>query len=80
MRALGIECGRAAAGMRASYRSAKLPQAIVSPAEELDEPDVAEHLELLADFVSNVAILGVKPSEAFLERVSVAQIKLRLAQ
>jgi hypothetical protein len=67
-------------GTRASYRRAKSAQAIIPPAEELDQPHVAKHLKLLADFVAEVAILRVKPRELRLECVRFAQIESRLAE
>src|SRR5579864_6136632 len=46
----------------AALHKKRLQEAVVGGAEELEEAEVAENLELLADFVADVAIIGISVS------------------
>ncbi len=79
MRTIGVSSDREVDSLRlplrAGFRSQKtlaqndqrfllsLPQAIVTGGEEIEEANVPEDLQLLADFVADVAILGMKPCQ-----------------
>lgn len=51
-------------------------QAVVAAAKEAEEADVAEDLELLADFGADVEVLGVELRELVLIGVYIVQRKL----
>ena len=55
--------GRRACATRTQPEAKTLPQAIVAGREEFEEAHIAEDLELLADFVIDVAVLRVKFGE-----------------
>ena len=53
--------------------SLKVAQAVSTRRSEVEELGVAEDLELLADFVAYVAIIGVERAEATFEGVDVIE-------
>jgi hypothetical protein len=52
--------GRAYSGEREVARGTRSGQAVGAPAEEFEEMKVTKDLELLADFVGDVGVLGVE--------------------
>jgi len=57
-----------------------LGYAIDPAAEEFEEAEVAEDLELLADFGTDVVIVGMQPSEAFFLCVNFAKREFGFAE
>lgn len=57
-----------------------LIEAVRAAAKEFEEAEIAENLELLADFVADVGILGVKLEKVLFERVDFGQIEFRFVQ
>ena len=55
-------------------------EAVAAGAEEVEEVVVAEDLELLADFVADVAIGGVQIAELFGKRIYLWQREFFLSQ
>ena len=47
---------------------------------EIEEAGVAEDLELLADFVADVAIVGMERAEAIFEGIDIGECEIRAAQ
>ncbi len=47
---------------------------------EIEEVGVAEDLELLADFVADVAIVGMERAEAIFEGIDIGESEIRAAQ
>src|SRR5580704_11249922 len=57
-----------------------LEQPIMAAPEELNEPLVAQHLQLLADFVANVTIGRMRRSQFVFSRIKFFKRKIRPAQ
>ncbi len=95
MRTIGVSSDREVDSLRlplrAGFRSQKtlaqndqrfllsLPQTIVAGGDEVEEAEVAEDLQLLADFVANVAILGMNPCQCISVGVYVGESKFGFA-
>ena len=58
----------------------KSANAVVAGAEEFEEAEVAEDLKLLADFVADVAIIGMKGFEFVFERIDIGEIEFLFAE
>ena len=54
--------------------------AVVAGAEEFEEAEIAEDLKLLADFVADVAIIGMKGMELVFERIDIGEIEFLFAE
>ncbi len=59
-------------------RPAMSPEAVGSAAKEFEKAEVAEDLELLADFVANVSVFGVELCEGGVVRVYVGEGEIHL--
>ena len=57
-----------------------LREAVVAGGEELEEAEVAEDLELLADLVADVAIIGMKGFELVFESIDIGEIEFLFAE
>ena len=56
-------CGTRQSGVKPPHSiGARLAQAVGAGTEEIEEAEVAENLELLADFVADVSVLGMESS------------------
>ncbi|HEV2490488.1 MAG TPA: hypothetical protein VGT03_11810 [Candidatus Acidoferrales bacterium] len=72
-----MACGRKA---KAGGVNPPLREAVVAGAEELEEAEVSEDLELLADFVADVAIIWMKGFELVFECIDIGEIEFLFAE